>query len=275
MVTLTFFFQISEYSLTNCTKPGDGFVGVLFGADISYITSGKERIEKLIVKIEPFLEVAKKDMIAGTPIFKTEGRIYETVLPIMQDLLRNIKDPEIIAPKLIYSATDPDILIIQNITPEGFEMEYSPVGFPKASQIAKKLAKFHALSYYMVEERGDSFVKDFQDSLFSEQLQAGPDEVDMVASGLTVIGDVIREWDVGMEEIASKLEALRPNLYTKLREISKPSCNGINVLNHGDFYIRNLMFRFADNANKEEFEAIRMVRIVEFNIFQSRYIDRN
>lgn len=235
-------------------------MGVIFRAHISHSTRGEERMERLIFKMEPFLEGVKKNLIAGSPIFKTEGRIYTEVLPIMQELLKNIKDLDIIAPTLIHSATDPDILIIQDITPEGFQMEDSPVPFPKASQIAKKLAKFHALSYFMVEERGDTFLVDFQDSLFSEKLQAGPDEVDMIASGLTVIGDVIREWDVGMEVIANKLEALRPNFYTKLREISKPSRHGINVLNHGDFHIKNLLFRFDDKqTTMDEFESIRIV----------------
>lgn len=73
-------------------------MGVIFRAAVAYTTQGSEKKESLIIKIEPFLEGFKKDVMANQPFFTTEGRMYTEMLPVMQDLLRNSGDPEIIAP---------------------------------------------------------------------------------------------------------------------------------------------------------------------------------
>lgn len=91
--------QISEYSTNNFTQPGDNFVGVIFRATITFST-GDAKVTKrsFIVKIEPFMEGFKKDLMGDQPFFKTEGRMYCEVLPMMQELLKNSGDSEIIAP---------------------------------------------------------------------------------------------------------------------------------------------------------------------------------
>lgn len=90
--------QINEYSIAPCTKPGDNFVGVIFRAKINYTTKGATKSESFIVKIEPFLEGFKKDLMADQPFFNTEGRMYTKMLPIMQSLLANCGDDAVIAP---------------------------------------------------------------------------------------------------------------------------------------------------------------------------------
>lgn len=82
-----------------CTKPGDNFVGVIFRATISYATRETTKEETFIVKIEPFMEGFKKDLMANQPFFTTEGRMYTEILPVFQELLKNSGDTDIIAPE--------------------------------------------------------------------------------------------------------------------------------------------------------------------------------
>lgn len=93
--------QITKYTIAPCTKPGDNFVGVIFRAHVTYNSKDQEQHESFIVKVEPFLEGYKKDVMANQPFFRTEGRMYMEVLPVMQKLLHNIGDPEIIAPRYV------------------------------------------------------------------------------------------------------------------------------------------------------------------------------
>lgn len=250
--------QITKYSLSTCTKPGDNFVGVMFRAHISYNTRNEVRNESFIVKIKPFLDGIKKDMMENTPLFKTEGRIYVEVLPKMQDLLANIKDSDTLAPGLIHCATNPDILIFRDIAPEGFVMQHMPVPFKKASQIAQKLGKFHALSYFMIEERGESVVTTFEEGMFCENSTLCDEKA--TENSLQVLSDKMKEWDQGLELMADKIAKLKPHLVKKLTEQTKPKPKGqgINVLNHGDFHMRNLLFRH-DDQDDSQFEAIRLV----------------
>lgn len=74
-------------------------MGVIFRATVTYNTHDEDRNESFIVKVEPFLEGYKKDIMANQPFFGTEGRMYKEVLPVMQEMLKNIGDDEIIAPR--------------------------------------------------------------------------------------------------------------------------------------------------------------------------------
>lgn len=95
------FTQVTSCSIGTATKPGDNFVGVIFRAAVTFVTRGAEKKDSLILKIEPFLEGMKKEMMANQPFFDTEYRMYSQVLPAMQDLLKNSGDPEIIAPEYV------------------------------------------------------------------------------------------------------------------------------------------------------------------------------
>lgn len=82
--------------------------------------------------------------------------------------------------------------------------------------------------------------------------------------GLAV--EVLKTWGKEMEPIAEKLTALAPTLVTKLFKIysANPAGQGYNVLCHGDFHLRNLLFKWADQEAPEQCaEAIQFVRTVE------------
>lgn len=236
-------------------------MGVMFRAHISYNTRERDHQESFIIKIKPFLDGAKKDAMRNTPLFRTEGRMYVEILPRMQVLLDNIKDPEILVPGLIHYGPNPEILIFKDIATEGFFMQHLPVPFKQASQIARKLGKFHALSYFMVEEGGENAnaVASFQDGMFCEN-SALPDEWRGTTVALNALSDKMKEWDQGSEAMANKIADLGPHLGKKLIELitPKPKGQGINVLNHGDFHIRNILFRH-DDQDDSQFEAIRLV----------------
>lgn len=242
-----------------CTKPGDNFIGVIFRLVVAFESRGVVKSESFIIKIEAFLDGTKKEMVANRPYFETEGGMYLEVLPVMQELLKNIGDTEILAPGLIHYNSNPKILIFKDIAPEGFDMCRMPVPFEKAAQIAVKLGKFHALSYFLKEEQGDTRIETFTNGMFIEKNIL---DWAFMEQNLTVIIQLMREW--GHEAIAEKLDVLKPHFLNKLLEIYKaqPKGEGLNVLNHGDFHIRNMMFRYGDDVNeKSKFEAIRFVRV--------------
>lgn len=202
------------------------------------------------------MEGSKKDMTKDRPYFNTEGRMYLEVLPVMQELLNNIGDKEVLVPGLVHYSAEPKILIFRDIAPEGFEMCRMPVPLAQSSMIAKKLGKFHALSYYMKEEQGSTLVETFEDGMFTEK-----DISDWVFMDgyLDTLCDLLCEWDHGT--LAYKLKVMQPKFMQKMLDLYKPQPkgHGINVLNHGDFHIRNMLFRYINEEDKSTFEAIRLV----------------
>lgn len=131
-------------------------------------------------------------------------------------------------------------------------MRHLPVELEKAEIIAKKLAKFHAHSYYL-NSTGNPLVTTFKEGFFSEKIMQN---WEFLNANTQVLIDLTKEW--GMEEVSQKLAALEPHLLTKLVNIYTPNYNGIAVLNHGDFHIRNLLFQFG-GSDGTTLEDVRFV----------------
>lgn len=203
--------------------------------------------------------------MADQPYFRVEGRIYKEILPQMQQLLNNIGDTEVLAPGLVHYSDNPQILIFKDMATDNFEMSRTPIDFAGASMVAEKLGKFHALSYFMVEELGDKQVETFVEGMFNEQnmsMWQGSEDY------FTVLAELLAEWDGSMGKIGDKLNAIKPEFLKRMLQLyqRQPKGQGINVLNHGDFHIRNLLFRFAGSGggtDKTALEAIRFVGIFQ------------
>lgn len=136
-------------------------------------------------------------------------------------------------------------------------MQHRAVGFEQSKCIAAKLGKFHALSFYMDKEQPDGLCTTFKDGFFSAELTANWDFVDL---NFNVLCEQIKNWGPEMILVADKMTAFKPVFIQKLQEIFLPKAGGINVLNHGDHHIRNLLFRY-DSNDSTKYDAIRCVSI--------------
>lgn len=84
--------------------------------------------------------------------------------------------------------------------------------------------------------------------------------------------DMARTWS-GYEEIAKKLENHLQNLRSKLSQMQKLHENEFHVLNHGDMWVNNMMFRYNKNNRQQPVDVV----FVDFqmSIWGSPGIDLN
>uniref|UniRef100_A0A1B0C983 Putative ecdysteroid kinase n=1 Tax=Lutzomyia longipalpis TaxID=7200 RepID=A0A1B0C983_LUTLO len=189
---------ITELEMKPGTKPGDHFASIMFKAIVSYKTRGTEVLGRsLVVKTVPIEEGLKKDFLTEMPIFTRETDMYTKVLPEMKRIMESIGDDEELAPRLIYHSSDPVVLIFEDISKFGYEMQYDFYNFENTMKI-----------------------------------------------------DDIKTWP-GYEEIGEKIGALEKTFTKNLFKVYEPNPEpGFNVLCHGDFHIRNMMFI----KNKDDLE---------------------
>lgn len=151
--------EVQNFEVKPACKPGENFVSAIFRADVSYLSkkyrTDNKRI-KLIVKSQPEEDGYKKDFVKDSPAFKNESRMYGKVLPEMERVLEHAGDPTKFGPKLVYeslTAEQVPVIVIEDLVPHGYQI-FDGLGitnFDTLNNIAKKLAKFHAVSLYLNE----------------------------------------------------------------------------------------------------------------------------
>ncbi|XP_055678330.1 uncharacterized protein LOC129787056 [Lutzomyia longipalpis] len=233
---------IKDLNIAPGTKPGDHFASIMFKARISYRTRGKDVTSRsFVIKTKPVAEGMKKEMFKDSPIFEREIDMYTKILPEMTRIMESIGDREQIAPRLLYHSKDPMILIFEDITMFGYEMYTEFLDFENTAKIAKKLAKFHALSFYMHDNK---YVHNFDFPQYNGIMftKDNIDKMQFFLSGLTSMKEEVEAWE-GYEKIAEKIGSITEKQLLSLLDMYKPNPEpGFNVLCHSDFHIKNMMF---------------------------------
>ncbi|GAB0088787.1 hypothetical protein DMENIID0001_032510 [Sergentomyia squamirostris] len=235
-----------ELKITDCkiipgTKPGDHFASIMFKAIVSYTTRGKVVSSlSLVIKTMP-VEGMKKEMFQEMPVFDREIAMYTKVLPEMARIMESIGDYEEMAPRLLYHGTDPPILIFEDITKFGYEMHNGFLNFDQTVHVAKKLSKYHALSFYINDNKyaHKSEFSDYKGIMITEKTL---DKFQTFIDGLGALAEEIETWG-GYEHIAKKVESAKYTLLRNILKVYMPNPEpGFNVLCHADFHIKNMMF---------------------------------
>lgn len=160
--------------------------------------------------------------------------------------------------RLIYCSLEPKIIILQDITPDQYVTEKTAQNLDTVTKVFKKLAKFHALSYFM-NDNHDETISNYTEGFISETMKGSQAYIgQMLTMGISVLSG----WGKEMEHIAGKLAAMAPKLAPAMIKVygPNPPGQGYNVLNHGDFHIRNLLFKWKEEGPEKIAEAIRFVR---------------
>lgn len=261
----TISYQLSDYRIVAATKPGDNFASVALRLRASYHTKGKDISKSFIIKVEHYEEGFKKEAMADAVLFETEIAMYTKTIPEMQRLIREVDADEIIAPPISYSNLKPyKIVFIDDISPE-FIMSEKPLDFEESLLVFEKIASFHALSFFMGEDHEP--MQQYTSGFISSHLEKTSS---FLVQTMMAVGRVIAQWSDQMKVAGEKLQALEPTIFKKLMKLFvKNDLTGYNVLNHGDFHIKNILFRDQANYGKAV-DKTRLVRqLVDCYIYRS------
>lgn len=134
-------------------------------------------------------------------------------------------------------------------------MSEKPLDYESAIKVFEKIAKFHAISLFMHDNKGVS-LEQFTEGFISKQFDGA---AIMLIKSWTSFADTIKEWGSEMEVIGEKFLELIPTMYGKLGNLFQVNRMGYNVLNHGDFHLKNILFR-QGTENLHQLDPIRLVR---------------
>lgn len=82
--------ELKSFNITPGSAPGEHFASVMYRITVVF-ASKKYRTDseeiKLIMKLMPYQEGFKKEVLKDSPLFKNEIRMYASVLPEMERIL--------------------------------------------------------------------------------------------------------------------------------------------------------------------------------------------
>ncbi|KZC06800.1 PREDICTED: uncharacterized protein LOC107195073 [Dufourea novaeangliae] len=250
---------------------GFNFLSDLFKVSVKYRVASKnehsklERSTDLIIKLEPFKEFAR-EIVQQQDLFQIELKVLRDVLPKIADL---VDHP--IGPCLWYSCDNPYVFIMEDLNKQGFVMKcrQKALSFEQCCLVIQTIAKFHAGSV-AVHERNPGILESFENGGIVSK-KCPQNCFRMMQVSLLRIGDQLKNWtDVeSCAKAAPKIIKLAESIGTKCINVYKYDSDEFCVLNHGDCWINNVMFKDTEQGKSVD------VRLVDYqmSVYSSPAID--
>ncbi|XP_050321477.1 uncharacterized protein LOC126753814 [Bactrocera neohumeralis] len=265
--------KVTNLELKPGTLKNDNYSSVLLRAKVNYRLQSQpaqNKVSSFILKVEPFMEENRKEIMGDYCLFDTEITMYSKVLPMIEKVLRQFGDKTVLGPKLIaYSTTAPAYVIFEDLALKG----YSTIGYrhPDLDEIKitlLKLAKLHAVSYKLCKEEANNIITTLGKGLMNS---GDPNNLPAIKYGITFLKEVLSEHD-DLKRFVPHIESVEHLLLAKtidlFNEGSRGKRDGIFVLNHGDFHLKNIMIQ----KNSDQLTDV-MPLDYQISIFGSPAID--
>ncbi|XP_017140061.1 uncharacterized protein LOC108154314 isoform X1 [Drosophila miranda] len=237
--------KVTGLHFSPASAKGDHYASVMFRAKAEYTTRKGASIKSLIIKTMPEQEGHKKDMLGDSPIFKTEIGMYSKVLPEFESILRNAGDDAKLYVDCIYHSLEPrQVMIFEDLVEMGYTViRDRELNLDEVRSVYSKLGKWHAASIKVQNEQ-PTVLKGYTTGLF--EMPKFLEEV-FIGTGITFFLELLdkepelRKYKPYFESIKGDfLQGLKKE-WTQMRQNPKP--DQYYVLCHGDFHLRNMMFK--------------------------------
>lgn len=244
--------KVHEVHVEPCGAANDGFLSTLLRTRVEFLVNSKVETETYVVKLMTHQELAVEKFGAnGYNVQDKEMMFFEVLAPQVQKVLKKIGEDENLFPRVAAINHEHDAIVFQDLKEYNFVMADRMIGLDEAHihLSLEKLAKFHAASL-MIHQKCPTVFNFFDSGILSRKVDAFNGAFTSIFEYAV---DEIKTWP-GFVLYAEKLESLKEFLIENARRCFDYDDNEFCVLNHGDVWTNNLMFKY--NANEQVEEAI-------------------
>ncbi|KMQ94400.1 hypothetical protein RF55_5454 [Lasius niger] len=228
---------------------GTNFLSDFFKVQITYTILSKidkkmsEQIADIVVKSEPISGI-QLTMVREQGMFIRELTMLSEALPKIEKLVHKQ-----LGPKLWYGSPEFRILVMENLTERGFVMKDRQKGLSMEHclLVIEQLAKLHAGSVAL-HEKEPKLIESFKSGGIIS-VNCPESFMRLLEVSLLNVSKAIQGWtDQKYAHIATKLDKLVKTFRDRCADVYKYEPNEFCVLNHGDCWINNIMFRESDDG---------------------------
>ncbi|XP_043283579.1 uncharacterized protein [Venturia canescens] len=195
----------------------------------------------LIFKVSFSKDSPAGEMGKECEVFETEIEMMKNTLEKMNKSL-NEKDYRL-SPRAYYTQIgDPSFLVVEDLAARGFRMANRRLGLDldHCLLVMRGLAKFHASSV-AIYEKDPTCIRNYQKGIYYKD--CSPKIRAFVAEAFKSLSTEVKNWPELDSSYSDKILNLMEVCYDKGIECSQTMESEFKVINHGDTWVNNLMFR--------------------------------
>lgn len=242
--------QVKKVNVEPCNGANGGFLSTLLRVHVTYSLSCENNVTSYVVKIPTSHELAiTKFGPDGLDVQRKEMTFYEFIAPLMDEVLTKLKDDTKLFPKVIAIDHEHEAIVLEDLTSLNFELADRIARMDESHMklSLRKLAKFHAASL-VIRQKNEEVFAYFKTGFFNREINAFND---FYLSIYEVAIEEIETW-AGFEKYAIKMKKIKENLIESATQCFDIDQGDFCVLNHGDMWTNNLMFKYKDNGELDD-----------------------
>uniref|UniRef100_A0AAG5DT89 CHK kinase-like domain-containing protein n=1 Tax=Anopheles atroparvus TaxID=41427 RepID=A0AAG5DT89_ANOAO len=247
---------IESFTAGPATVAGDNYLSDVFWIRVLYDGGASEK--RLLAKCMPDVG----DRGATLDILDAFRKESSTFLQVLPEFTRVVGTGEQFGAKCYYATADPvRTIVFEDLKALGFRMcdrTQGGLDYAHLELVMRKIGKFHAASMLYAAQSADNerqLRERYSYGFYNPQQKVEDFPIlSVFQKGLEKFVSVAAGWPELEAEVVRKLQTLRPTFKQRIADCVNPRqpATRLHVLNHGDLWSNNLMFRYEDSTVPRE-----------------------
>lgn len=242
--------SVQNVKVGPCGAANDGFLSTLLCAYVTYVVNSKEICENFVLKLSTTQDLAiEKIGKTGYDVQNKEMLFFEVIAPQIEKVLTKIDESENLIPNTYAIDRSYEAIVFEDLKTRNFVMVNRQVGLDEiqTKMALEKLAKFHAASLIIQKKHPNAF-KSFNAGMFSRDIDAFNFAFNSI---FELAAEEIVTWS-DCQKYGEELLKMRGSFIELATRCFDVLPGDFCVLNHGDLWTNNLMFKFDQNGKTED-----------------------
>ncbi|XP_020806211.1 uncharacterized protein LOC110182504 isoform X1 [Drosophila serrata] len=243
---------------------GENYCSKIYRAKALYRSSKRQLDEELALIVKSIAITPATQFLEELAVYLREKIFYFDVLGKLEVL---IGDGSKFGAKCLYTTREPiQTIVFDDLTQYGYKLASRQSGLNEEHcvVILKKLGKFHASSMLLAEKQLSNRNQKWEPSVREHFTSGMLDEnyirtnerfITFMTLQCRTLANVVAKWP-GYELLAEKLHRHCDDIKENLVMTGRPLPGEITVLNHGDLWVNNFMYKYDDDQPTKPIDAI-------------------
>ncbi|XP_055677688.1 uncharacterized protein LOC129786594 [Lutzomyia longipalpis] len=239
-------FELIKYNVEAGCAPGDNYCSTIYRVVISYCED-REKKSQCIVKFM-LNSGPGKSLMERTNVYEKEVEMLSKIFPKLSKLAGGTQfGPQFY---LTINRDAEKLIVMEDLAEFGYKMadRLLLLNYDQCSLVLKKLGEMHGSSLVLGEEDPSS-MNAYDQGILEGSIDDPGNAQKCLSNNFPTLCEIVKTWP-GYEEISKKLDAMNPRIWEYFYECTKRDNDGYRVLNHGDFWINNFLFKNDESTGK-------------------------